>query len=75
MTDKQLVLDAIQKLGSDTTLREIRDRLDFLMALREAEESVDRGESMPQEEVEREFAAWVKNRRITSTGQDQPSTI
>lgn len=69
MSDKELVLDAIQRLSPDASLTEIRERVEFLAALREAEDSIERGEVVPHEDVEREFAAWVKNRFARSAGQ------
>lgn len=55
-----MVLDAIERLPADATLTEIRERIEFLSALKDAEESIDRGEYIPHEEVEQAFASWVK---------------
>ena len=68
MTDRQLVLDAVQRLPRQATLAEIRDRVEFLAALREAEDSLDRGDVVPHKQVEREFASWVKSWHTRSTG-------
>ena len=59
MSDKEMVLDVIQRLPKSATLRQIRERVEFLSAIKEGEESLDRGEGVPQEEVEKQFAAWV----------------
>ena len=59
MSDKEMVLDVIQRLPKSATLRQIRERVEFLSAIKEGEESLDRGEGVPQEEVEKQLAAWV----------------
>jgi len=73
MTDKQMALNAIERLSQEAGLEEIRDRIEFLIAIREAEESLERGEFIPHEEVEREFASWIKSRRTQSSGQGKPT--
>ena len=74
MNDKELVLDVIQRLPRSATLRQIRERVEFLAAVREGEESLDRGEGVPQEKVEKQFAAWVKKWRSKSSGRHRHST-
>lgn len=60
MNDKALALEAIQRLPDDSSLREIRNRVDFLAGLKEAEESLTRGEGIPHEEVMQQFISWTK---------------
>lgn len=68
MSDKEFVLDAIQRLPARTSFSEIRTRIDFLAALKEAEASLDRGEGIPHAEVKKQFASWSKKWRSKSTG-------
>jgi hypothetical protein len=74
MSDKEMVLDVIQRLPKSATLRQIRERVEFLSAIKEGEDSLDRGEGVPQEKVEKQFAAWVKKWRSKSSGRNQRST-
>ena len=73
MNDKDIALNAIRGLPADATFEEIRDRIDFLVAVRTAEESVERGEVIPHEDVEREFAAWIKSAHTKYSGPTRPS--
>jgi predicted transcriptional regulator len=75
MSDKEQVMEAIQRLPKSATLRDIRERVEFLAAIREGEESLDRGKGVPQEKVEKLFAAWVKKWRSKSSGRNRRSTI
>lgn len=68
MSEKQLVLDVIQRLPADATIEQMRERIEFLAALKTAEESLDRGEGVPQAAVERQFAVRAKRRRSKSSG-------
>ncbi len=60
MSDKELVLDVIQRLPKSASMRQIRDRVEFLAALKEGEDGLARGEGVTQAEVEKQFAGWVK---------------
>jgi predicted transcriptional regulator len=70
MSDKEMVLDVIQRLPKSATLRQIRERVEFLSAIKEGEESLDRGEGVPHEKVEKQFAAWVKKWRSNPSDQN-----
>jgi predicted transcriptional regulator len=74
MSDKEMVMDAIQRLPKSATMREIRERVEFLAAIKEGEESLDRGEGIPQEKVEKQFATWVRKWRSKSSGRNRRST-
>jgi predicted transcriptional regulator len=58
VSDKALVLDLLAKLPEEIKLREIKEELDLLVALDEAEKELDAGKGIPHEEVERRVAAW-----------------
>jgi predicted transcriptional regulator len=68
MSDKQLVLDIVNKLPDEATLEEIRERIEFISAMKEAEESLEQGQGIPHEEVEKQFSSWVKEWNLKSSG-------
>lgn len=59
MSDKQLVLDSIQRLPDDVSLDTIAERIEFLAGIRKGLEQVERGETVPHEQVKRELASWL----------------
>jgi predicted transcriptional regulator len=59
MTQKKLVLDAINELPDEASLEEIAERVDFLAAVQRGLDQLDRGESIPHEEIKRQLAAWL----------------
>jgi len=59
MSDKQLVVELLNRLPEDTKLQDIGREIEFLAAIREGEEQADRGEVVPHEQVKREFASWI----------------
>ena len=59
MSDKELALDSIRRLPEDVRLETIAARLEFLAAIRLGLDQIERGETMPHEEVKRELASWL----------------
>ena len=59
MSDKQLVVELLNRLPADAKLADIGAEIEFLAAIREGEEQADRGEVVPHEQVKREFASWI----------------
>jgi predicted transcriptional regulator len=59
MSDKQLVVELLNRLPADAKLRDIGREIEFLAAIREGEEQADRGEVVPHERVKKEFASWI----------------
>jgi predicted transcriptional regulator len=59
MSDKQLVLDSIERLPEDANLDVIAERVEFLAAIRKGLDQVGRGETVPHEEVKRQLATWL----------------
>jgi predicted transcriptional regulator len=59
MSDKELALDAIQRLPADARLDTIAERLEFLAAIRKGFEQIESGETVRHEEVKRQLAAWL----------------
>jgi len=59
MSDKQLVLDSIERLPADANLDVIAERVEFLAAIRKGLDQIERGETVPHEEVKRQLATWL----------------
>ena len=59
MSDKQLVVELLNRLPEDAKLADIGAEIEFLAAIRVGEEQADRGEVVPHEQVKREFASWI----------------
>jgi len=59
MSDKELALESIRRLPADAKLETIAERLDFLAALRKGLDQIERGETVPHEEVKRQLATWL----------------
>ena len=59
MSDKQLVLDSIERLPADANLDVIARRVEFLAAIRKGLDQIERGETVPHEEVKRQLATWL----------------
>jgi predicted transcriptional regulator len=59
MSDKELALDSIRRLPADAGLDTIAERLEFLAAIRKGSEQIERGETVPHEEVKRQLATWL----------------
>jgi hypothetical protein len=59
MSDKQLALDSIERLPADASLDVIAERMEFLAAIRRGLDQIERGETVPHEEVKRQLATWL----------------
>jgi predicted transcriptional regulator len=59
MSDKQLALDSIERLPESASLEVIAERVEFLAAIRKGLGQIERGETIPHEEVKRQLATWL----------------
>ena len=59
MSDKQLVLESIQRLPEDASLEVISERVEFLAALNKGLDQIERGQTIPHDEVKRQLASWL----------------
>jgi predicted transcriptional regulator len=59
MSDKQLVLDSIERLPDDAGLDVIAERVEFLAAVRKGLDQIERGQTIPHDEVKRQLASWL----------------
>jgi len=56
MSQKELVLEAIQELPDDASIDQIADRVEFMAAIQKGIEDIDRGDTIPHEDVKRQLA-------------------
>jgi len=59
MSQKELVLEAIQELPDDASIDQIADRVEFMAAIQKGVADIDGGDTIPHEEVKRQLAAWL----------------
>ena len=59
MTNKEIVQDLLRRIPDETSLHDIARELEFIAAVREGLSELDRGESVPIEEVEQELSSWI----------------
>lgn len=59
MSDRELVLAAVQEMPETASLRDITDELLVLAEVRERMEKNPDGRGIPAEEVLRQVASWV----------------
>lgn len=73
MTDKQLAIQAIERLSDNATLADIRERIEFLQAIRSAEAGMERGEFVSHDDVGNALASWIEKFHSKFSGQNPPS--
>jgi predicted transcriptional regulator len=59
MSDKQRVIEAVQRMSESATLEEISEAVAILAAIRRGEAAADAGQVVPHDEVKRRSAAWT----------------
>lgn len=59
MSDKQLALDSIERLPDNASLEVIAERVEFLAAIRKGLDQIERGQTIPHDEVKRQLATWL----------------
>ena len=59
MTDKQAVLDAVQRLPDNVTLAEIADELEIMAAVQRGRRDIAEGRFKTQDEVRSMFRSWA----------------
>lgn len=74
MTDKEMVLNSVRRLPARASIREIQDRVNFLAAVTEAEESLRQGEGTPHEQVKSELQTRIDRWNSKSPGRRKRST-
>jgi hypothetical protein len=59
MTNKEIVQDLLRRIPDDASLQDIAQELEFIAAVREGLAELERGDSVPIEEVENELPSWI----------------
>ena len=59
MSDKELVLDAVQKMPQQASLAEILDELALMASVKEGLAQSERGEGVSHEEVVKMLGQWI----------------
>ena len=59
MTDKQAVVDALQRLAENATIEEITEELRIMAAVRRGRADITAGRTKTQEEAQNLFESWA----------------
>lgn len=59
MSDKEAVLELVKRLPSNVSVREILREIEFIAAVKEGLDEIDKGEGISLESVEQMLAAWT----------------
>ncbi len=59
MSTKEIVHDLVEHLPDNVSLLDVARHIEFVAAVQEGLDELDRGESVPIEEVEAELPSWV----------------
>lgn len=58
MSDKEAVLELVQKLPAEATLEEVSREVSFLAGLRQAEEQAERGDLIDHDRIREDLQTW-----------------
>ncbi len=59
MSDKESVLELVNRLPADLSLREILREIEFVAAVKEGLDEIDRGQGISIESVEQMMETWT----------------
>jgi len=59
MSQKEIVLEAIQELPDNASIDQIADRVEFMAAIQKGIVDIDRGDTIPHEEIKKQLATWL----------------
>jgi predicted transcriptional regulator len=59
MSDKEAVIELLNRLPSQVTLREILQEIEFIAAVKEGLDEIDQGQGVSIEAVEKMIEAWT----------------
>ncbi|MFN2499730.1 MAG: hypothetical protein ABR557_11655 [Pyrinomonadaceae bacterium] len=59
MSNKEIVQDLLQRIPEGASLHDIAREIEFIAAVRQGLDELNRGEQIPIEEVERELPSWI----------------
>ena len=60
MSDKQAVLEVLERMPENASLDEIQEELSILAAIRQGEAAAEAGRVLTHEEVKRRSASWSR---------------
>jgi hypothetical protein len=58
MSDKETILSMLERLPAETSLREIVQKIQFMVEVKEALEGIDRGEGISIQAAEKMLIKW-----------------
>ena len=59
MSNKEIVEDLLQRIPEGASLHDIAREIEFVAAVRQGLDELDRGERISIEEVEQELPSWI----------------
>jgi predicted transcriptional regulator len=59
MSQKVLVLDAIQELPDNVSIEQIADRVEFMAGIQKGMDDVDCGDIIPHDAIKKQLATWL----------------
>ena len=59
MSDREAVLELVQRLPATVSLREILREIEFISAVKEGLDEIDNGHGVSIESVEQMMATWI----------------
>ena len=59
MSQKEIVLEAIQELPDNVSIDQIADRVEFMAAIQKGIDDIDSGDTIPHEEIKKQLATWL----------------
>lgn len=59
VSNKDIIRDLLHRLPDDISLQQIAQEIEFVAAIRQGMAELDRGESVPIEDVEAEMSSWL----------------
>lgn len=59
MSGKEQVLEDVAKMPDDASVKEVIESLQLLEAIREGQEQIRQGKTVPHEQVVKEWRTWI----------------
>ncbi len=59
MNNKEIIEDLLQRIPDDASLHDIAQGVEFIAAVRQGLDELDRAQWIPIEDVERELPSWT----------------
>lgn len=59
MKIKEIAIEAIKELSNDVTWEDIKERIDFIAAVRKGLKELDEGHYIEHEDIKKELKGWI----------------